>query len=67
MATLTIDDPFTLQTAFEVPLADWNQIETVLDRAREAAPLAAALPLAQRKQLVESATRAMEADADAIA
>jgi acyl-CoA reductase-like NAD-dependent aldehyde dehydrogenase len=67
MATLTIDDPFTLQTAYEVPLAGWDEIERVLERAREAVPLAAALPLAERKALVEAATCAMEADADAIA
>jgi acyl-CoA reductase-like NAD-dependent aldehyde dehydrogenase len=67
MALLTIDNPYTLQTAYEVPLADWAEIERVLSRAREAVPLAAALSLEERKALVERATQAMEADADNIA
>jgi acyl-CoA reductase-like NAD-dependent aldehyde dehydrogenase len=67
MSTLQVDNPFTLETAFEVPLADWVAIEQVLNRAREAVPIARTLSLADRKALVEGATRAMEADADAIA
>src|SRR5262245_39892855 len=67
MAQLQVDNPFTLETAYQVPLADWPEIERVLNRAREAVPIARALSLADRKALVEGATRAMEADADAIA
>lgn len=67
MATLTVDNPFTLETACEVPLADWSAIEQVLDRAREGAALAEALPLSDRKALAERATEVMEARADAIA
>lgn len=67
MATLRVDNPYTLQTAVEVPLAEWNDIEGVLERAREGARLIAAVPLAERKALVERATAAMEANADKIA
>jgi acyl-CoA reductase-like NAD-dependent aldehyde dehydrogenase len=67
MAQLQIDDPYTLETAYEVPLSEWPEIERVLNRAREAVPIARALSLAERAALVEAATRAMEADADAIA
>lgn len=67
MALLTIDNPYTLETAYEVPLADWPEIERVLNAARAVLPLAAATPLAQRKELVERATQAMEADAERIA
>jgi acyl-CoA reductase-like NAD-dependent aldehyde dehydrogenase len=50
-----------------VALAEWGEIERVLDRAREGAKLAEALPLAARKQLVERAVVHMEARSDAIA
>jgi len=67
MATLKVDNPYTLEIAHELPLAEWPEIERVLNRAREAVPVARALSLADRKTLVEGATRAMEADADNIA
>jgi acyl-CoA reductase-like NAD-dependent aldehyde dehydrogenase len=67
MAQLQVDNPFTLETAYEVPLADWPEIERVLNRAREAVPIARALSLGDRKALVEAATRAMEADGEQIA
>jgi acyl-CoA reductase-like NAD-dependent aldehyde dehydrogenase len=67
MPTLTVDNPFTLETACEVPLADWSDIEQALDRAREGAAIAEALPLAERKALVERAIALMEGRADAIA
>jgi acyl-CoA reductase-like NAD-dependent aldehyde dehydrogenase len=50
-----------------VPLAEWDEIGRVLDRAREGAALAAALPLEARKRLVERAVRVMESRSDAIA
>jgi acyl-CoA reductase-like NAD-dependent aldehyde dehydrogenase len=67
MATLQVDNPFTLDLACEVPLADWREIERVLDRAREGAALAEAMPLAARKQLVERAVAHMEGQSDPIA
>src|SRR5688572_30954743 len=67
MATLTVDNPYTLETACEVPLAEWRDIDAVLERAREAAPIAASLTLDERKQLVERATSIMEANAESIA
>jgi acyl-CoA reductase-like NAD-dependent aldehyde dehydrogenase len=67
MATLKVDNPFTLETACEVPLAEWSDVERVLERAREVAPIAEALPLPERKALAERATAAMEVRADTIA
>jgi acyl-CoA reductase-like NAD-dependent aldehyde dehydrogenase len=67
MNKLSVDDPFTGELACEVPLADWPEIERVLDRAREGARLAESLPLAERKALVERAVVRMEAKSDAIA
>jgi len=67
MPTLAVDNPFTLNLACEVPLAEWSDVERTLTRAREGARLAASLPLAERKALVERATAAMEARADDIA
>jgi acyl-CoA reductase-like NAD-dependent aldehyde dehydrogenase len=67
MALLTVDNPFTLNLACEVPLAEWADIERVLDSAREGARIGAALSLAERKQLVERATAAIEQRADEIA
>jgi acyl-CoA reductase-like NAD-dependent aldehyde dehydrogenase len=61
MPTLTVDNPFTLNLACEVPLAEWGEIDRVLEQARQGAAIAEALPLEQRKQLVERATAAMEA------
>ncbi len=67
MASLLVDNPFTLNTACEVPLAEWNEIDALLSRAREGARAASALSLEERKALVEAATVAMERDADTIA
>src|SRR6187549_3846260 len=67
MPSLRVDNPYTLETAVEVPLAEWSDIEKVLDRARAGARACEALPLSERKALVEKATQAMEANADAIA
>jgi acyl-CoA reductase-like NAD-dependent aldehyde dehydrogenase len=67
MSSLRVDNPFTLNTAFEVPLAGWHDLDTVLTRAREGARSCAALSLAERKDLVERATAAMEAHAETIA
>lgn len=60
MATLHVDNPFTLQLACEVPLGEWQDIERVLEAAREGARAVAALSLEDRKQLVERATAHME-------
>jgi len=65
--TLRVDNPYTLETACEVPLADWPAVERVLDRAREGARVAEALPLAERKRLVAAAVERMEARAEPIA
>jgi acyl-CoA reductase-like NAD-dependent aldehyde dehydrogenase len=67
MPSLHVDNPYTLQTAVEVPLAEWSDIEQVLERARAGARACEALSLGERKALVEKATQAMEANADAIA
>jgi acyl-CoA reductase-like NAD-dependent aldehyde dehydrogenase len=67
MAELRVDDPFTGELACAVPLAEWDEIGRALDRAREGAALAAALPLEARKRLVERAVRVMESRSDAIA
>jgi acyl-CoA reductase-like NAD-dependent aldehyde dehydrogenase len=67
MPTLTVDNPFTLNPAVEIPLAEWPEIERTLDAAREGARIAAALPLSERKQLVERAVALMEQRADSIA
>jgi len=70
MSTLRIDNPFTGNTACEVPLAEWSGpggVEGVLDRAREGARIVAAMSLAERKALVERATEQLEAKADEIA
>ena len=67
MARLRVDDPFTGELACEVPLAEWDEIGRLLDRAREGAKLAEALPLDARKELVERAVAGMEARGDAIA
>ena len=67
MAELRVDDPFTGELACAVPLAEWDEVGRVLDRAREGAAAAAALPLEARKRLVERAVQVMESRSDAIA
>ena len=67
MPTLTVDDPFTLETACTVELADEATGLAVLDRARAAARAFRSSSVDQRIALVESATKAMEARQDEIA
>jgi len=67
MATLTVDNPFTLNVACEVQLAEWGEIDRVLTAAREGARSSEALSLAERKLLVERAVAHMERHADALA
>lgn len=67
MSVLAIDNPFTGNTASEVPLADWAQIESVLDRARAGAKLVAQASLDQRRAWVEGATQYFETHANDIA
>ncbi len=67
MATLTVDNPFTANPACDVPLADWSDIERVLNAAREGARIAAASSLDERKALVERAMQWMEQNATQIA
>ncbi|HEX5656038.1 MAG TPA: aldehyde dehydrogenase family protein [Polyangiales bacterium] len=67
MATLTVDNPFTANLACELPLAEWTDIERVLNAAREGARIAAATPLSERKQLVERATQWIEQNGSQIA
>lgn len=67
MATLRVDNPFTLNAACEVPLADASDIDRVLTQAQGGARAAEALSLAERKALAERATANMEQRAEAIA
>jgi acyl-CoA reductase-like NAD-dependent aldehyde dehydrogenase len=66
-SVLTVDNPFTGDTACTVPLADDKTVDTVLDRARAAAHAFAGTTVAARRDLCEKAVRAMEARADSIA
>ncbi len=63
-SSLKVDNPFTLNLACEVPLADWEQIDELLTRAREGARIARSLSLEERKALVERATKVMESRAE---
>jgi acyl-CoA reductase-like NAD-dependent aldehyde dehydrogenase len=67
MPTLTVDDPFTLETACTVELADEAKGLALLDRAHAAARAFRTSTVEQRMALVEAATKAMEARADDIA
>jgi acyl-CoA reductase-like NAD-dependent aldehyde dehydrogenase len=67
MTMLQVDNPYLLNVACEVPLADWAEIERVLTRAQEGAQIAASLSLEERKRLVERAVAAMEGQAERIA
>jgi acyl-CoA reductase-like NAD-dependent aldehyde dehydrogenase len=67
MPTLTVDNPYTLETACTVELADASAVDATLDRAVSGAERARALPLAARQELCERAVAAMEAGAEAIA
>ena len=67
MQTLSVDNPYTLDVACEVPLAESADIDRVLDAARAGARSAEASSLSERKQLVERAIAVMEQRSDAIA
>jgi len=67
MSTLTVDDPYTLETACTVTLADEAAIGAVLDRAHAAQRELRSMKLADRALLCERAVAAMEADAAQIA
>ncbi len=60
MQRLDVDDPFTLENACSVPLADSARVNDVLDRARAAATSYRSSKIADRMALVEAATKAME-------
>ena len=67
MATQTVDDPFTGETAATVQLADEAAISKTLDRAREAARLLRKLSVEERVALCDRALTAFEARAEEIA
>jgi acyl-CoA reductase-like NAD-dependent aldehyde dehydrogenase len=67
MATHTVDDPFTGETAVSVPMADEATIGKTLDRAREAARALRKLSVDERLALCERALTAFEARAEDIA
>jgi acyl-CoA reductase-like NAD-dependent aldehyde dehydrogenase len=67
MKLLEVDDPYTLETAVKVELADAARVNDVLDRARAAFAKFRATPLKERMALVERATVAMEKRAEEIA
>ena len=67
MPTLTVDNPYTLETACTVELADEAAVDATLDRAVAASRAAAQTTIAARKELCERAVQAMEGKAEAIA
>jgi len=67
MATLTVDDPYTLETAVTVELAGEARVNDVLDRARAAFAKLRGSSVKERMDLVERATQAMEKRKDEIA
>jgi len=67
MSTLTVDNPYTGEVAFEVPLAGESEVSRKLDDARAAAHAFRDSSIAERKALCERATVAMEKNADHIA
>ena len=66
MTHLTVDNPYTLETACEVPLASLAEVDAVLDRAQAALPELAAVGLERRKAVALSAIAAMEKSAERI-
>ncbi len=64
---LTVDDPFTLETAFTVPIDDDASITRALDLAREASRAMRAATVKERVDLVRRATESMIADKESIA
>ncbi len=67
MTDLIVDDPYTLDTACTVPLADEARVGDVLDRSRAAAKAFRGSTVAERVALVEGAVQAMERRKDEIA
>ncbi|CAN5430802.1 aldehyde dehydrogenase family protein [soil metagenome] len=67
MATLSVDDPFTLETAVTVELSDEAQGRGVLERSREAFEKFRRTSIEERIALVEKAMQAMEKRKDEIA
>jgi len=67
MSVLHVDDPYTLENAVSIELADSARVDAVLDRARAAFAKARGASLKERAEWVERATAAMEKRADEIA
>ncbi|HWL84960.1 MAG TPA: aldehyde dehydrogenase family protein, partial [Polyangiaceae bacterium] len=67
MTILDVDNPYTLESACTVPLADGKRVDETLDRARAAARAWKESPLSERIALAERAVAAMEKAADDIA
>lgn len=67
MSMLRVDNPFTGNTACELQLADMAAIDRVLERAREGFRVVSAMPLSDRKVLVERAVVQLESKAEDIA
>ncbi|MEO7112969.1 MAG: aldehyde dehydrogenase family protein, partial [Polyangiaceae bacterium] len=67
MSTLTVDNPYSGETACEVPLAEEPEVSHKLDAAKNAAHAYRDSSVADRKALCERATAAMEKNADQIA
>ena len=67
MATHTVDDPFTGETACTVPIADEATIGKTLDRSREAARALRKMPVEERIALCDRALTAFEAHTEEVA
>jgi len=67
MPTLNVDDPYTLETAVHVELADEKKVNDVLDRARAAFAKFRSTSVKERIDLCERATAAMEKHTEDIA
>jgi acyl-CoA reductase-like NAD-dependent aldehyde dehydrogenase len=66
MTSLIVDDPFTLEPAYTLTLADDAAVGVVLDRARAAQRAFRGTSVAERVALCERAVAALEADAPRI-
>ncbi len=66
-ATLRVDNPYTLELACEVPLADQAEVDRVLDAAVVAARAFRGTTVAERVALCERACEALLADKETIA
>lgn len=64
---LRVDNPFTLELACEVPLADAAKVDAVLDAAKAAARAFRETTVAERRALCERACEAFLADKETIA